>query len=110
MKSLTKISLLFASALLALLTPPVWAAPPEPPQKDGFGEAVDVNVVNVDVYVTDKSGQPVTGLHRDDFELLEDGKRVEVTNFEALTGKAAPAPQAAPSPAPAAMTTAAPRR
>src|SRR5688500_5203049 len=71
------------------------AAPPAaPPADDAFGESVDVNVVNVEVYVTDKQGRPVTGLRREDFDLLEDGKKVEVTNFEALTGASRPAPSA----------------
>ena len=38
-----------------------------------FFEAMDVNVVNVDVYVTGKDGEPVTDLTRDEFEVFEDG-------------------------------------
>ncbi|MEM7584886.1 MAG: VWA domain-containing protein [Acidobacteriota bacterium] len=51
-----------------------------------FIDVVDVNVINVDVYVTDKKGNRITGLKRDDFELLEDGKPVTVTNFYAVEG------------------------
>jgi VWFA-related protein len=46
-----------------------------------FGETVFVRVVNVDVFVRDKEGNPVTGLTVDDFELFEDGKPVAITNF-----------------------------
>lgn len=42
---------------------------------------VDVNVVNVDVTVTDRSGNPIMNLTRDDFEVFEDGKPMKVTNF-----------------------------
>ncbi|RMH20012.1 MAG: hypothetical protein D6696_09145, partial [Acidobacteria bacterium] len=42
-----------------------------------------------DVYVTDKSGRPVSGLSREDFELRVDGRPVEITNFLAV---AAPPP------------------
>lgn len=49
-----------------------------------FFDSVNVNVVNVDVYVTDRSGQPITGLTRDDFELYEDGRRVEIANFYSM--------------------------
>ncbi|HEX5716275.1 MAG TPA: VWA domain-containing protein, partial [Thermoanaerobaculia bacterium] len=45
-----------------------------------------VNVVNVEVYVTDKQGRRVQGLTRDDFQVLEDGKPVEITNFYAVSG------------------------
>lgn len=46
--------------------------------------AVHVNVVNVDVFVTDKRGNPITGLTIDDFELYEDGKPIAITNFYAV--------------------------
>ncbi len=64
-----------------------------------YVDAIDVNVVNVDVYVTDKQGQRVSGLTRDDFELFEDGRPVKITNFYAVQdGRpvAAPEAQAAP--------------
>ena len=40
-----------------------------------------MRVVNVDVFVRDKDGNPVTGLTKDDFELYEDGKPITITNF-----------------------------
>ncbi len=49
-----------------------------------FVDVVDVNVINVDVYVTDKKGNRITGLKRDDFEILEDGKPVAISNFYAV--------------------------
>lgn len=51
-----------------------------------FKEAVEVSVVNVDVRVTDSKGQPITGLRKKDFELFEDGKRVDVDNFSVVAG------------------------
>jgi VWFA-related protein len=42
---------------------------------------VDVNVVNVDVTVTDRKGNPVMNLTRGDFEIFEDGKPMPVSNF-----------------------------
>jgi VWFA-related protein len=44
-------------------------------------ESIEVRVVNVDVVVTDRSGKPVTGLTRADFQLVEEGKPQEITNF-----------------------------
>ena len=49
-----------------------------------FFESVDVNVVNVQVFVTDKKGNPITGLGVDDFELYENKKRVKISNFYAV--------------------------
>jgi VWFA-related protein len=51
-----------------------------------FVDRIDVRVVNVDVYVTDKDGKRVTGLTKDDFELFEDKKPVDITNFYAVEG------------------------
>lgn len=47
-------------------------------------ETVEVNLVNVDVYVTDKKGDPIVGLTVDDFEIFEDGDPVAITNFTAV--------------------------
>ncbi len=51
-----------------------------------FAERLDVRVVNVDVYVTDRKGRPVPGLGIDDFAVFQDGRAVEVTNFSRFTG------------------------
>ena len=85
--------------------------PPE--QIETFVDTVDVRVVNVDVYVTDKRGQRVTGLTQEDFRLFEDGREVPITNFYAVEGgrpatlPAAPAQTAEDGAAPAAPAPAA---
>jgi len=48
---------------------------------ESFIDTVDVQVVEVDVVVTDRNGRPVKGLTREDFELSVDGQPVEITNF-----------------------------
>jgi hypothetical protein len=75
-------AVLLLAASAALPQKPV--SPPPPP--DGvdqglFFETVSVNVVNVDVFVTDKAGNRVRGLTKDDFELYEDRKPVQISNF-----------------------------
>jgi VWFA-related protein len=52
-----------------------------------FGEQVDVRVVNVDVYVTDKKGRRISGLGREDFRVLQDGRPVEISNFSQVQGR-----------------------
>ncbi len=49
-----------------------------------FIETVEVEVIDIDVYVTDADGQPVHGLTLDDFELLVDDRRVAISNFYAV--------------------------
>jgi VWFA-related protein len=63
------------------------AAAQEPPEQETsiFSEAVDVNVVNLDVVVTDRAGRPVTGLTLQDFQIEEDGQPVEIVNFAAFS-------------------------
>ncbi len=46
-----------------------------------FSEVVDVQLVNVEVRVSDRQGRPVTGLGADAFEVHEDGERVTVEFF-----------------------------
>lgn len=66
------------------------------PARERFFDRVDVNVVNVEVYVTDKQGAPVSGLTREDFELFVDGDPVELSNFYAIqAGEPAPWERAA---------------
>ncbi len=56
------------------------AAAPAAPGQPSF--RVEANFVRVDVYPTDATGEPITDLTADDFELLEDGKPQKVTQFE----------------------------
>jgi VWFA-related protein len=71
------------ASLLLLPAPATGAATRAEPQPV-FVESVDVSVVNVVAFVTDAEGRRVTGLDRDDFEILQDGRPVEITNFYAV--------------------------
>ncbi|MCY3969093.1 MAG: VWA domain-containing protein [Acidobacteria bacterium] len=70
-------SILFLALLLCLASLKGLQAQPNQP----FVESVDVQVVEVDVVVTDRKGRPVKGLAREDFELYVDGQPVEIANF-----------------------------
>lgn len=52
-----------------------------PPADRLFTDRVRVDVVDVEVFVTGAKGRPVYGLERGDFELLVDGRPVEISNF-----------------------------
>jgi VWFA-related protein len=62
------------------------AAQPEPPR---LVENIDVRVINVDVIVTDRRGNFVPGLSKDDFEILENGVPKTITNFYEVEGNRA---------------------
>ena len=52
-------------------------------------ENIDVRVINVDVVVTDKKGNSITGLTKDDFELYENGMPKPISNFYEVEGRKA---------------------
>lgn len=85
---------------------PASGAPPAPAIGAGdFFESIDVSVVNVDVYVTDKKGNRVNGLSREDFEILEDRKPMAITNFYAVDeGRPVPTAEELANPAPPSPT------
>jgi VWFA-related protein len=89
-------------ASLAFLVAAGGAAQSADPKDYQFTDVIDVQLVNVEVWVTDKAGVPVTGLQAEDFELYEDGKPVEISHFSEIrqdTRLAASAPGSAMSPA-----------
>ncbi len=75
---------------------PPWAGGGTPPRKSSVADGaspsaaqnpdatikVDVKLVNVFVTVTDDHGAPVTGLVKDNFELLEDGASQTISVFD----------------------------
>src|SRR5438874_2227521 len=63
-----------AAILIFLLTPTAF------PQGK-LVEVIEVRVVNVDVVVRDRSGNPVRGLTKDDFDLYEDRVKQTITNL-----------------------------
>ncbi len=70
--------------------------PPRPQDEPVFGASVDVRVVNVEVVVTDKDGNRVSGLKPGDFHLKVDGKQVPVDYFSEILGGQSVAPPTAP--------------
>lgn len=69
-----------ATSVIAALALCGAAASQEQPQ-DVYTETVNVEIVNIEVYVTDKKGDPVPGLSSEDFELYADSRPVPISNF-----------------------------
>lgn len=70
---------------LAAFAWPMTAGAQEP--VSDFFETVEVNVVTLEVFVTDKRGKPVTGLTVDDFEVFDNGDPVDISYFLAVEGQ-----------------------
>jgi VWFA-related protein len=89
--------------LPSLLTAQAAAAPPsgapaaEAPQSI-FGEQIEVRVVNVEVVVTDRSGNRVPDLQPRDFQIKVDGKVTPIEYFTEVRGGQAIAPAAGEQP------------
>ena len=80
------VAALSASSLVALQGPPT--APPDPGSEAVAQAAqppltfrVEANFVEVDAFVSDTAGNPVTDLRATDFQLFEDGKPQQVSAF-----------------------------
>ena len=79
-------SLTSASILCLFLCFPMGAeeaSTPDDPQ-GAFFDVTNINVVNLEVFVTDKDGNPVTNLKPGDFQVFENGHPMEITNFFAV--------------------------
>lgn len=80
------------AALLAALTavaPLAAQSKKQEPEMPRLVENIDVRIINVDVVVTDRKGNPIHGLTKDDFTIFENGVPKVITNFfEVAGGKA----------------------
>jgi VWFA-related protein len=87
------------SLLLLLLLATSLRGTQQTPSIPHATESIEVSIVNVDTVVTDKVGNRIHGLHKDDFEIFENGVRQPITNFAeyASEREATPAGVATPS-------------
>jgi Ca-activated chloride channel homolog len=77
-------TLLFAVTFTILVSgPAAWlAAQKAPADTDSSVIRVDVDLVQMNVAVTDKKGQYVTNLRPEDFQIVEDGVQQQMATFE----------------------------
>lgn len=73
----------------AVLSLPLAAQRNKEPELQPLVERIDVRVINVDVVVTDRRGNPVSGLTKDDFEIYENGTKKVISNFYEVEGQKA---------------------
>lgn len=78
-----------ATVLAAAAFTVVAEQPPREPS--AFAEIVDVELINVEVWVTDRKGRSITGLGVEDFEVSEDGDPVAISHFAEVAGPVATA-------------------
>jgi VWFA-related protein len=78
-------TLVAAGVWLLILSMPAWGqagGAPSPSNQPSYTLKVNSRVVLTDVTVTDKQGNPVTGLTATDFRLLDNGKTEKLASFE----------------------------
>jgi VWFA-related protein len=74
-------------AALALAMPLAAQKKQVDPEPQPLSERIDIRVIDVDVVVTDKRGNVITGLTKDDFEIFENGVPKPITNFYEVEGE-----------------------
>jgi VWFA-related protein len=72
-----------AAALIAAALGGTLLAQQRPADQGGFTFKSSVDLVSVNATVTDSGGRFVPGLRAEDFTIIEDGERQEITQFEA---------------------------
>ncbi|HET9481638.1 MAG TPA: VWA domain-containing protein, partial [Candidatus Polarisedimenticolia bacterium] len=105
-------ALVFAALCLSLALPPLAARTTDRPLRIGGSERVRVDLVLIDVVVRDRKDRPVSGLSKDDFELLVDRLPVPPESMETFEEICAPQEPAGPpspkAPDPIALSPASP--
>ncbi len=74
--------LIFALSIYLVLSITISAQNPTPTPTDDDGVVqISTTLIQIDVGVTDKDGKQITDLKAEDFEILENGEKQEITNF-----------------------------
>lgn len=84
-KRLFPVALLFLSAFAAFAQNNQAPARPAP-QDDKDVVRISTNLIQLDVSVTDKKGNPITDLKQDEVEIYENGKLQKISNFTFAPG------------------------
>ncbi len=81
-------NLCIVAVLVLIVAVPAAATQPEETdsEADRFEESLEVRIREVEVFVTDKKGNPIKGLDKGDFKLFENKIPLEILNFYAMDG------------------------
>ncbi len=77
-------SIAFLGIASILFAPAVSADAPQ--RTDVVSQEIEVRLAEIEVIVSDRQGDPVAGMTREDFRLFQDGRAVELTHFRAVSG------------------------
>jgi VWFA-related protein len=83
----------FAFSVVIFITNPIGTEEPDSGAVATFFEPLNVPLVSIDVVATDNQGRPIRGLARNDFEVFEDGRAMEITHFYAAGSEDVPPAQ-----------------
>jgi VWFA-related protein len=75
-----------AALLLGLMSSPAMPQQQSQTEFPKLVENIDVRIINIDVVVTDRRGNIVTGLTKEDFLIFENGVPKQISNFFAVEG------------------------
>lgn len=73
------------AVFLLLFTVSAYSQSSTPPPENEDVLKISTNLIQIDVTVTDKKGKIVTDLKPEDFEIYENGKKQEMSNFSFVT-------------------------
>lgn len=84
------LSLVFLTATLALAGASAQELPATEDQPEvvgglAFVDEIELTVVNIDVFVTEKDGRAITDLEKDDFLVFQDGQKRQLSHFALYT-------------------------
>ncbi len=73
--------ILCAMVAMAVSRPAISQVEVVPATSAVFSDSINVELINIDVFVSDRHGDPIVDLSIDDFELFEDGEAVTISHF-----------------------------
>ncbi len=91
-----RILFIFLTLLMSGLSAQAQTTAPTPPPDDGEVVKISTNLIQLDVTITDKKGNPIRDIRPDEVEIYENGKRQDISGFTFISGSS---PGGKPEPA-----------